>query len=455
MQLNSSFGKRVRNRWQEERGAALAMTALGIFVLLGMVALVVDVGMLLGRRTESQRVADAAALAGAASFITDPTDADRPRAWALEYARQNNVGDQNTYVDSIQDIDVIMSEFKVRVRVRNEAARGSAIRTIFARIMGWDSVDVATVAAAEAVSAGVGVCPLPIAIPDRWVDNPNGPNPNNQRLDPADGDKYEPFEIGKPKGNQCPAWANCAVPPGQPHQQYNGPEFTGFLGDDAAINLGAVLEIKTQSGPPNQGGGPSGPLVLPGGLESYNASPCVDADGWRCWYLPDGSSGASNLNDWVEGCPDPDNIITLAEGDWIDPETGNVQSTVLSAFKELVDNYGGDNWNWDPINECMANGSGCMDPNSLDFEKRHRAIPVIDPTTPQGSTDPAQIIRWECVFIEKVADTYYIANSSNPTPNGHGPPGQYNVYVRFTRCDDGLVPGPDTGTTLKTLRLVE
>ncbi len=119
-------------RVRDQSGSTLALTALGLVVLIGMVALAVDVGMLLSRRTESQRVADAAALAGAASFITAPNDADRPRAWALEYARQNNVGGQNTYVDSIIDIDVIMSEFKVRVRVRNEAARGSAIRTIFA-----------------------------------------------------------------------------------------------------------------------------------------------------------------------------------------------------------------------------------------------------------------------------------------------------------------------------------
>ena len=135
-QLKCWIGVRTRIgiKTREEHGATLALVALGIFVLLGMVALVVDVGMLLGRRTESQRVADAAALAGAASFITDPDDADRPRAWALEYARQNNVGDQNTYVDSIQDIDVIVAEHKVRVRVRNEAARGSAKKTVSSRV---------------------------------------------------------------------------------------------------------------------------------------------------------------------------------------------------------------------------------------------------------------------------------------------------------------------------------
>jgi Flp pilus assembly protein TadG len=436
-----------------EQGATAAFVAVGIVVMLGMVSLAVDLGMMLGAKTGSQRVADAAALAGAGSLITAPDDEARARQWALDYAAQNTVLGQTADVRP-EDVEVLLDEHKVRVRVFNVDSRSNAIKTIFGRVLGWQTMNVSTVAAAEAVSAGAGVCPLPIAIPDRWVDNPNGPNPNNQRFDPSDNDKYEPFEPAKPKGNQCPDWANCSVPPGQNHQQYTGPDFTGYLGDEAASNLGAVLEVKTQSGPPNSGG-PSGQLVLPGGIESYNASPCVDSDGWRCWFLPDGSSGASNLSAWVDGCPDPNNLITLEVGDWIDPETGNVQSTVLSAFKELVDTYGGDNWNWDAVDECMANGNGCMDPSTVDFAKRHRAIPVVDPTTATSSTGPAQIIRWECVFIEKVADTYYIANSSTPTPNGHGAPGQYNVYVRFTRCSDGMVPGPDTGTTLKTLRLVE
>jgi Flp pilus assembly protein TadG len=463
--IRHSFTRRLYARFvvspaSNERGATAALVAVSILMMLGMVSLAVDMGMLLGARTDSQRVADAAALAGAASFITAPDDSDRPRQWAIDYATRNRV--HSTIADvRPEDVDVLVAEQKVRVRVRNITERGNAIRTIFARVLGWDEVNIGTIAAAEAVSAGAGICPLPIALPDRWVDNPNGPNPNNQRFDPSDNDKYEPFEPAKPKENQCPAWANCGVPPGQVHQQYTGPEFTGFLGDEVATNLGAVLEVKTQSGPPNKSGGPSGQLVLPGGLESYNASPCVDASSWNCWYLPDGGSGgASNLGDWVDGCPDPDKKVTLAAGDWIEPHPGIVQSQVLQAFRELVAYYGGDGWEWDSTHECMSNGVGsatnCMhNVDPLAFEKRHRAIPVIDPSTTPDNQDPAQIIRWECVFIEKVAETYYLANSSTPTPNGHGSPGRYNVYVRFTRCSDGMVPGPGTGSTLKTLRLVE
>ncbi|MEE8175152.1 MAG: hypothetical protein V3T97_00900, partial [Gemmatimonadota bacterium] len=200
------------------------------------------------------------------------------------------------------------------------------------------------------------------------------------------------------------------------------------------------------------------------------ASPCVDASAWRCWWLPDGSSGASNLVDWVLGCPDQDNPVVIPIGADIEPETGNVQSVVIQAFKALVDDFGGGppNWGWNPVvgKQCMEQGTECMEeiskksaadtPEAKMYGKRHRAIPIIDPTSVTTNQDDATVVRWECVFIEKVANEFYkngkVANG--PTRNGDGPPGQWNVYVRFVRCADGMAPGPETGQTLKTLRLV-
>ncbi|MEJ2343645.1 MAG: pilus assembly protein TadG-related protein [Gemmatimonadales bacterium] len=140
----------------DERGATAAFVAVGLFMMLGMVALAVDLGVLLGARTDSQRVADASALAGAASFITLPYDTDRPRDWAIEYAAKNTVhGSPATVLP--EDVDVLLDEQKVRVRVRNITERGNAIRTIFARVLGWDEVNVGTVAAAEASQYIFGV----------------------------------------------------------------------------------------------------------------------------------------------------------------------------------------------------------------------------------------------------------------------------------------------------------
>jgi hypothetical protein len=444
-----------------------------------MVALAVDLGMLLGARTESQRVADAAALAGAGSLITQPDDEDRARQWAIDYAAQNTV--LGTIADMRpEDVDVLLDEHKVRVRVYNVASRSNAIKMIFGRVLGWQSRDVSTVAAAEAVSAGSGVCPLPIAIPDRWLDNPNGPNPNNGRFDPADGDKYEPYHDARdgnppPKKlveDQCGEHGPpCSVPMSAP-VGYSGPDYSGFYGDALMANLGDVIEIKTQSGPPNKGGKEgTDPLIEDGdpfgrpSLEGYQASPCVDADAWRCWYLPDGSSGASNLVDWVLGCPEQVGPLVIPIGADLDPEPGNVQSVVIQAFKTLVDDFGKDDYSWKPDvgMQCMAQGTECMEetsknsaadtPEAMMYGKRHRAIPVIDPTS--ATKDGATVVRWECVFIEKVANEFYKNGKvGNPTGNGDGPPGQWNVYVRFVRCADGMMPGDDNGQTLKTLRLV-
>ena len=463
------FRSQIRNRVRDEQGATLVLTVLGIVVFLGMVALAVDLGMLLGAHTESQRVADAAALAGAGSFITQPDDEDRARQWAINYAAENTV--LGTIADMRpEDVDVLLAEHKVRVRVYNVASRSNAIATIFGRVLGWQSRDVSTVAAAEAVSAGSGVCPLPIALPDRWLDNPNGPNPNNGRFDPADGDKYEPYFDSpenppmRPVEGQCGGYGPpCSVTTSAP-DGYAGDDYTGFYGDALMANLGDVIEVKTQSGPKNPGGKPTDPLIEdgnPGGsppLEGYQASPCVDADSWRCWYLPDGSTGASNLVEWVLGCPDEDNPVVIPIGTDIDPVPGDVQDVVIRGFKTLVEDFGGDNWSWNPAvgMQCMEQGGTCMEyADPVSFLKRNRAIPIIDPTSATFNGDDATVVRWECVFIEKVAEEYYRkGNVNNPTGNGDGPPGQWNVYVRFVRCADGMAPGPETGQTLKTLRLV-
>ena len=61
------------DRTNEQDGYILASTAMLLVVLLGFVAVGVDLGVLFSARTAAQRAADAAALAGAFTFIVDPT----------------------------------------------------------------------------------------------------------------------------------------------------------------------------------------------------------------------------------------------------------------------------------------------------------------------------------------------------------------------------------------------
>lgn len=89
-----------RTRASEERGATVVMVALSMVVLLGMVALVVDVGAMLGLRRRLVNASDAAALAAAQSCaIGQAGDAagqadayargNIPRATSSAFAPQN------------------------------------------------------------------------------------------------------------------------------------------------------------------------------------------------------------------------------------------------------------------------------------------------------------------------------------------------------------------------------
>ncbi len=56
---------------KNQQGYVLVTTAVAIFALLGFVALAIDVGYLYSKRTNYQRAADAAALAGAFTYVVD------------------------------------------------------------------------------------------------------------------------------------------------------------------------------------------------------------------------------------------------------------------------------------------------------------------------------------------------------------------------------------------------
>lgn len=60
-----------RKRSTQRRGAVLLLVAVSLVVLIGFAALSIDVGQMYRARTELQRAADAAALAGASAYYTD------------------------------------------------------------------------------------------------------------------------------------------------------------------------------------------------------------------------------------------------------------------------------------------------------------------------------------------------------------------------------------------------
>jgi len=212
----------LERRGLGRQGATTVIVALSMAALLGMAALAVDMGMLLKVHADAQRVADAAALAGAQEFMNASLGAttDSARALAVEYAARNYIGTQmidvNGMIPSDSNggsiklanapeayVEAISDSQKVRVYIRRP------VRTWFAQYFkvwgaNFDSVEVNAKAAAQVVDAGTAKCVKPLTLSDMW--DPSGTeDPNGNRLDdtngtgiaPEDwkynGDPYAPF----------------------------------------------------------------------------------------------------------------------------------------------------------------------------------------------------------------------------------------------------------------------
>ncbi len=157
---------------RRERGMTVAMLAVFIVGLFGMAALAIDLGILYTARTSAQHAADAAALAGAATFVFNPTatQPDAAQEAAVATAGANYVlGKQVTITTADVNVDIPARLVTVTVPLTG----GSGIATYFARVFslqgagGMASVDVIVQASAEAAETGAGSrCLKPIFIPN-------------------------------------------------------------------------------------------------------------------------------------------------------------------------------------------------------------------------------------------------------------------------------------------------
>lgn len=408
---------RLNNRVRDTAGAAIALVALTMVVLLSCVALAVDVGMLVTARTESQTVADGAALAGAGKLLENQgANPDEARDAAILAGSTDNTVRGNNVTILPEDVDVIPEDWTVRVRVHSTQERGSAIPTFFARIFGVNEVDVSTVAAAWAVkSTTIGgdedpTCPaLPLALHSKFFDT---------------GD---------------PGW--------------DGEEIVGW----SAVDHGNVVRLKTQPSSNNktkQGDVEPPPVV--DALDYCNE----DDSSWRCWWrMPDEEPSTGPVGEKIRGenCTDPVDLDDLVYN-----AAGNMQVNVHQDFSWLADQDPDLQWceycagTDDDGNDvgCVVEGeppAECFTGTSL----RMRSVPVIDPTsvTGTGTNVNAQVIGFMGVFVERVA--------ANFADESDGPPGQQNVYLRLL-FDGGTGTGTDPddddddpGAFVRTLQLIE
>jgi Flp pilus assembly protein TadG len=176
----------------DREGQTLALVAVMLVALLAMLALAIDLGMAYTARAEAQRVADAAALAGASAFLTvvHPHEAEEDAyELAFQYAGLNSVrnkavdvalvsGEGNFRSSSDVTVQVLIAEEKVRVWVSR-----TGLPTWFARVLGRHEMQVGAMAAAQAMAASTSPCIMPFAIPDLWDERTGDDHDNNRTMD--------------------------------------------------------------------------------------------------------------------------------------------------------------------------------------------------------------------------------------------------------------------------------
>jgi Flp pilus assembly protein TadG len=153
-------------RVKNERGQAIVLTVLALVVLLGMAALVLDVGAWFHQKRHLQATADAAALAGAQLLPTNPGGA---QAQAITYANKNGGGVAGG------DVNVSSS------RAGNDTIAVKAKKTnngIFSRVLGVMSVDIGASAKARvgAPAKARYVAPMVVNCAHQLIQNCNGNN---------------------------------------------------------------------------------------------------------------------------------------------------------------------------------------------------------------------------------------------------------------------------------------
>lgn len=137
---------------RHESGQTLALAVLGLTVLLGVSALVLDVGSWLHVQRKLQSTADAAALAGAQLLPESPGLAAQT---AVAYAERNDSDGSN--------ITTSLSSANDQITVEAHATAPS----FFARVFHIDSVDVGARATARAQPLGAARYVAPIAVSEQ------------------------------------------------------------------------------------------------------------------------------------------------------------------------------------------------------------------------------------------------------------------------------------------------
>ena len=152
-------------RTNSKSGYVLVTVAALLVVLLGFTALAVDIGILYGARTQSQAAADAAALAGAFTFISNPL--------APQPATAQTQATKAAIANKVMGGSITGGQVSVNVDGGNKRVTVTINRTeptFFAKVLNIGSVNVGVHATAEASpNATDATCVKPWFIPNTMI----------------------------------------------------------------------------------------------------------------------------------------------------------------------------------------------------------------------------------------------------------------------------------------------
>jgi hypothetical protein len=413
-----------------------------LFSMLGLAALAIDLASLRSARSEAQRVADAAALAGASAFRdypwTDDVTTDSAQVRAVRLARANQVRKDTVDVRNLTATDlpaygwgtkpvrviqsnqltlnIIPDSQKVRAWVRH-----AGVETFFGGLLAVPYGHVQAMATAWATNAGPTVnCLKPFVIPDMWweSDKVNQDEDGDNYMDPetqgpgggSDGEswKFEPTEIGG-DDYYAPYDPNVVNPP-LPQTGYGSPmrSSQGYPGD-----VGLPLLLKPQTGNGNQ-------------------NPAPERMGNAFWLL-DLDADLNVRQEIGSGC------YTANVGDSVPYRTGSATGQTRQGVDELVQQDPGATW--DQSTRTVVGSS------FPDWTQSPRVVTI-------GLISP---IYWTAASRNAKPDpgsvfTNFARMFIMPTPQG-GPP--QNIQAIFIGPAPGGAGGPIGGPLVKILQLIE
>ena len=181
---------RSRNRQRnKESGVTMLLVVLGMFTILSMAALAIDLAALYAARTDAQRAADAAALAGARMFVlsgftsgqlgspSSTTTQDQvckssagSAGTGLANQQADGVTAQNQLAGQTAAITGITCDFSNTENPRITVTTGRAdVATFFAKIFGRRTVGISAAATAEAFNASGSAVPVSVGSVKPWL----------------------------------------------------------------------------------------------------------------------------------------------------------------------------------------------------------------------------------------------------------------------------------------------